>query len=393
MAMISITSCEKEDLSIEEPDINSVARISKKSGPALDVKLSFQDKKLDKLARRLASSLEDEELRAFIKTEALKKFDGDYDILYSMIKGKNVGSRKFSEHLNRAGNADEAVSQVADEIPLLNIAVPVNIEKWDTETFTPMVAFAYSSFDENTTTHLKAYDSDGNIHWLDAKQRPDHPIIILGLNERVKVDQKGNLLQIGNYPLANLRIEEPILAPEDPYYGGGGNDGGSSGGSTNNNCRVDKKREYLKGINCTDLSSYESWHLGAPELRLRTFVVKYDQKDFIVENFSGPFKPNKRDEVNNKWWGITSDLFYWDKATMSLNIMYHWTEEDISTDVKEVSITFSPEFEGSGTTASVTTKFDIGGQDKDIGKRTVHFEDCDEIHSIGTALKFKTGQL
>ena len=99
---------------------------------------------LDEIAKALAASMGDESVRTLIKTEALRKFDGDFDILYQSIKERQVGGNTLNAVLNENGRKDGAsrtvpIAQLAAQIPLLNISVPVNIEKWNTGSFEPLV--------------------------------------------------------------------------------------------------------------------------------------------------------------------------------------------------------------------------------------------------------------
>ncbi len=134
-----------------------------------ELNLDESDKVLDEVAKNLAVSLAQEEFRSFIKTEALRKFDGDYNILYSQIKNSKVAGKNFRSFVQ----AGDGSNDIASSVPLLNVAVPVNIENWDTKEFTPLVAVIYSSYDEEKTELVKAYDQNGKVHWLDAKKEPN----------------------------------------------------------------------------------------------------------------------------------------------------------------------------------------------------------------------------
>jgi len=145
----------------------------------------------EKAARKLAKSLANAQLRSFIKSEVLKKFDGDYDVLFSTVK-------EFAQSNSLSGvdlNSEEL--QYSDELPLLNVAVPVNIEKWDAQTYTPLVAYLPEDYDEKTATQITAFDGNGEAHLLDVKQAPTVPVIVISQNERTLVEQGKVVLKKG----------------------------------------------------------------------------------------------------------------------------------------------------------------------------------------------------
>jgi hypothetical protein len=376
MSVIYITGCEKEDLNAVEQSLDPIEAAPGQAGGDHDVIHTSRDKVLDNVAKRLARSLEKEEVRAFIKSEALKKFDGDFDILYSAVKDKSITGSKFSEHLNQAAKAGEDVNQFAARVPLLNIAVPVNIDKWNTQNFTPLVAIAHSSLDEKTTKLVKAYDSKGNIHWLDAQQAPDYPVVVVGLNERIEVDKNGNLLKVNKFPSVNSRMEDQSMEEiDDGGSGGGGSTGGSTGSTTD--CRVDKRYEWLTGMEFADVSYYEAWARGAPEVRL---IVKSPKHNFDGPNDQtgisiGDFKPSNRSDVNGKRWGLNSDLFPWDKDLNGLTIGFYFYEIDEGGSGQTINLSLTYKLPGGGT-ATAKTDLKIGSSDDHIGLKTVNFDTC-----------------
>jgi hypothetical protein len=131
--MLSLNSCDNNSL---EP--NPVDAINPTSGAVANYS------ELEEVAKALAASMGEESVRTLIKTEALKKFDGDFDILYQNINDKNVGGKTLNAVLNENGRKNGAartlpISSLAAQMPLLNISVPVNIEKWNTGSFEPLV--------------------------------------------------------------------------------------------------------------------------------------------------------------------------------------------------------------------------------------------------------------
>ena len=115
------------------------------------------------IALALAYSLQDPAMRVFMKTEALKKFDGDYDVLYKRVANTTVDGISFTQRLasglsgsSSAGrvSATEAVStinQIASQNPLLNFALAAGQEKWNPASETALVAVLPANYDEATT--------------------------------------------------------------------------------------------------------------------------------------------------------------------------------------------------------------------------------------------------
>ncbi|MDW3193665.1 MAG: hypothetical protein R8G66_14945 [Cytophagales bacterium] len=173
------------------PDLNSLSA-------SID-----KDELLDDFALTVAKSMDDPEFRALIKKEAMKMYDGDYDIFYKFLenmplKDDMVVKELLMDQINGTKTAGRGVSggnwldALKVKYPDLQIAVPVNIEKWDTENFTPLVTFLTDDYNEKTTLTVKAYDSKGNAFELSTKEEPDFPVVVISRSERV--DGDGNLL-------------------------------------------------------------------------------------------------------------------------------------------------------------------------------------------------------
>ena len=57
------------------------------------------DLEIEEFAKLLAISLKDKDLRMYLKEEANKQFDGDYDILIGQNLEDKVGNSKFDEKI------------------------------------------------------------------------------------------------------------------------------------------------------------------------------------------------------------------------------------------------------------------------------------------------------
>ena len=160
---------------------------------ASEIRLKYFTKALAKTLSNLGAC-------RLLKQEIDKKFDGDYDVLWEIVRDENIsGKGKFRELIsNRLSKGRGSFISVDDveEVPLLQISLPVNFEKWDGES-TILVAYTPLTIDDIEVEEIYAYDSEGNEHVLDAKVEPDFPVIIVGLNERV---------EDGNYAYRNDNV-------------------------------------------------------------------------------------------------------------------------------------------------------------------------------------------
>ena len=377
-----LSSCDKND-GVVSPDSVPVGNIS-----AEQVQY---DPQMDAIAKALAASMGEESVRTLIKTEALKKFDGDYDILYQKIGNQNVGGKTLSTLLNensQKGNEKSRtlpISQFAVQMPLLNIGVPVNAEKWNTSNFEPLVVISPSSVvkDETKLTLVKAYDKAGKVHWLDAKKAPDFPVVVVGLNERVEILANGIAsIKKGLIFTNNGEDKKQVELYEDPDGGGGGGGGGT--------CTAPYfSGIVLKGYNSGNISAIESWFNGGPEIRM---TCAYANQNGNSVNIFGETQGNlhnpDRSWVNNTWWDLNDYLFNWQSSYGDLVTFVLW-EEDAGTLIN-IPVTVKGKFLGAEINASFT--INISDDNEWIGSFPVYREDFCRNKVFGNnSLYFKLG--
>lgn len=79
---------------------------------------------------------ENEHVRSFMKTEALKRVDNGADVLYELVKDTKVQGKAFKDILKEYSSNPEQLSAIERSIPLLNIHIPemgnVTVESMDT---------------------------------------------------------------------------------------------------------------------------------------------------------------------------------------------------------------------------------------------------------------------
>ena len=157
-----------------------------------------------------AAVRENADFRKILSSEALKMFDGDYDVLMSDIMDRKVtpavddaksdgviisvrdllqSHLKPSQVLSGKKSATMAIDELTEKYPYLQISIPVNAEEWDAGEYIPDVTFIPSDYEENITKEVLAYSPEGEPFALDAVNPPDHPVIVISMNERVLIDE------------------------------------------------------------------------------------------------------------------------------------------------------------------------------------------------------------
>ncbi len=151
----------------------------------MDIQDSYELKK--KFALALHAAMTDYvELRDFIKREALKEFNGDFDILYNYVKSERVGDYTFRGLLLNYFDSEEELDQIEYSIPSLTIFVPelpndsFSANLWETESEIPLVAIRLVEYDK---TPIISSNSDSFL--LDHDMVPGFPIVVIKENERI----------------------------------------------------------------------------------------------------------------------------------------------------------------------------------------------------------------
>ena len=341
LVSVVITSCQKEGvLEITEPEI---------------VMNDFNEESvaIEELAIATAAAMTDANFRQSVKTEAMKQFDGDYDILYSRLVKESLKSGKsgnfylnaLSEKYKSIGkNSRQYIENLIKQIPRFQIAVPVHCESWDTENHLPLVAYVPTNFDEKTFTKVKAFDKDGKLHWLSLDKEPNFPVVVLGYNERT--DDNGNLID----GFKNILPDE----------GDGGGGSGGSGGGFN----YSPNSLYLVKLKFNDLSAYEPWISGKPEIYIdiHSDITQYT----LGQLFSKP----KRNDVKKKWKTYNHKFCSWPSGTDRLYAKCYEKDNNITTTIS-FNVAAAFKFNLFSHAVSVTPSFGIQtkfqGGDDDMG--------------------------
>lgn len=146
----------------------------------------------------LAKALqESQDLRSLIKTEALKKINYDYDVLYGLIRFEHLSDGQTVEELMSKYISASNLKTILDKIPTLTIFVPslpdnsFSAEKWNIDTEIPVVAIRTTE-----TNDVPILDASGEEWILEAQYTPISPTVVVKENERISSSKKeGNSLR------------------------------------------------------------------------------------------------------------------------------------------------------------------------------------------------------
>lgn len=158
---------------------------------------------------------ESKECRDLIKTEALKKNNHDYDVLYMLIKDKELNNGTTLANLMLNHISFEDIEFMMKSFPTLTIFVPAlpensfSCDSWNIQTQIPDVAVR-----PNNSLRTYCYDATGNEYFLETDEIPGFPIVVLKINERI-VLKKGNnhstILRSSTEPNIEFEFIDPVL--------------------------------------------------------------------------------------------------------------------------------------------------------------------------------------
>lgn len=109
---VCLPSCQNDDIISDETETIKVETIVDKNL----VKTEFAE-----ILSKVTYARED--VRSFLRDEAVKQFDRNYDVLYALIKNEKIGEQTFREILVEY-SSEEKISEIEQSLPLLNILIP-----------------------------------------------------------------------------------------------------------------------------------------------------------------------------------------------------------------------------------------------------------------------------
>lgn len=161
-------------------------------------------------------------LRDFIKAEALKQKDNDFDVIYELCKNEKIADNKtFREILIENETFEGAIAKVETELPTITILVPTlpndsfSPYNWATESQIPMVGHV------NRTDVDMYLDGEKGMS-LKNGQVPGFPTLVVKNNERIRMRAPG-IKASSNSSLSSSQLEfvheayDGINNPTKPY--------------------------------------------------------------------------------------------------------------------------------------------------------------------------------
>jgi len=177
--LLGVASCKKEN-SFHENEQNF----------KFNERANFETSFAKILAKAIKS---DESLRNFIKTESLKQFDKDHDILYQLVKDKQVSAGKTLREKLLDFTTLEELDKIESQLPLLTIFVPTlpgfSPETWNHVSEIPLIAVNNT----NGENFVNLYGGDDRVE-LKPNEVPGFPVIVIKQNERIRVKTGVNKL-------------------------------------------------------------------------------------------------------------------------------------------------------------------------------------------------------
>jgi len=389
IASLFFVSCEKED----------VKSIENSSNISLSNKEKY-DEYGQKLFSVVLKSLEDKEFKSFIKEEALKQFDGDYDILIASSLDKPVNgnlkstSRTLKEYLlgkieaSNLKSSEEGTSNFLDSIllycPLMQISVPElgenSTENWDVENDNVLLTFLPSDFDEKTYTFVEAYDKSGNYYKLSLDSLPEIPVIVISNNERLEVDQENNFKSSKINYYSNQYYSYSLIYNDEEIIE---NDLNSTNLKSTQAIDRDTKtgKDVLyKGIfeSKDAFRQVESWPNGKPEFKV---IIVYSDRNGSTFTANSVEKVLSKDgwikryvvTVKLQTKTINVPIMTWYRDRFGLYMKYRWIEKD-SGNSTEISTTLNNKYDDN-TSTTTTVKSTVSDKDDDAGEAIVEYED------------------
>lgn len=165
---------------------------SEKGAPrSCENKLTEQDA-LQEFAVMLSKAVvENEEMRVFLKEEALKEFDRDNDVFYPYVKNHVFSSGKtFQQELTAHEEYVNQLNEIERAVPKLTILVPdfawvdpncFSVRNWDIASENLCVGY-----DDRNDEHSLFYNGE-LMGKLSATEFPSFPVLIVKSNERMCV--------------------------------------------------------------------------------------------------------------------------------------------------------------------------------------------------------------
>ncbi|WP_455668422.1 hypothetical protein [Phocaeicola sp.] len=178
LLVIILSSCNENTLEVKDAKIQRVDSIGYDN-----LNFSLKQEFAKAFAKVIAHS---QEVRQFIKEEALRKIDYDYDVLYSLIRHQKIYDGRTIENMLTEYISFDKLALIESRMPTLTIFVPklpmnsFSAEKWNPCDEIPVVGIR-----TNLSNEVLYYDGLGKEDKIEATEIPGFPIVVIKDNERI----------------------------------------------------------------------------------------------------------------------------------------------------------------------------------------------------------------
>lgn len=384
-----------------------------------------KNKAIVDLTKTISSSLNEKNVRSFLKNEALKRFDGDFDILLSKALNEKISSEivgvkglTFKQVLIHHMIKDEPLSykgtceasnyldSIIKIFPLIQISIPEVFDSstfyWDHNNYLPLTALLPVNFNENTENIL-AYDVYGNPCILSTNEIPDKPVFVISQNESLVAIPKrnsDNKFKLAPYyeteeyyyfysedietsvDIGEIEIDDELDSTISPIQDG------------SRDILIGK--DFLnkaKFVSKTTWRQVESWPSGRPEFKVVISYAEIVNGNYSVKTITKVLPKDgwiSRYVVFNELRTKNLDLpiIKWVKANFGNSMKYTWIEQDPSDSQSTINIGYSTKFE-DGDQLSTSISIKTGADDDEAGEDIVDYNDS----TTGEGTVYNTGIL
>jgi hypothetical protein len=358
---LSVFSCKDELSNLDNLPSGGVSK---------DVSVEEQDRARIEVAKILAKSLAaNVELRKYMKTEAMKRFDNDSDIFWAKSKNDLVdGQKTFRQILNETSSS---IDITTGKLPLLNFLIPElknkSIIDWNIESEIPFVAVLGSKQLKNDNKLISAYDSEGNEHILDAFKHPNQIMIVVEDSERIEMT--------GNSKNGREKIEQdwiPCLQSTEVQYFYRSDSYVNKSKSSRIDNWVDKVQysgnlstnQYIDINDITavfgpstnqsfNISSFDDQFNRVPEIYVNLFLPSKSNRQAIYFKKNGDFNNQVKDRIEYVRLADQGQANY---------VSESWTEGNLEFEITRIlGGKTTSEFNGLTTIKSVETNYSYNG--------------------------------
>jgi len=273
---ILFTSCNEDDVRNNNSNDN------------VTLENRMKDKRIQKFSEILSKAIYERlDVREFLKAEALKQFDNDYDVLYYLVKDNMIGNETFKEILVNY-SSEEEITDIERNVPLLNILIPeisffdISAENLDANDKEIPVVF---SNDKQTKLYL-----NGKIDFEFKKDEvPGFHTFVVNENDRVDVNSiKYSTTNNKQFSINSVENNVRFLSP---YF-----DGSKQQRSSLNTNSVSQRQLHNRVIQSFDYYNESTLNKNNPK------EISY-QRDYIYygitnKNSFGRLNPDVREYID-----------------------------------------------------------------------------------------------